>query len=102
MIARSNVTHDCFSVILSAAKDLARKRADPGASAIVSKNREQKTGRGILQLTLGQGVTPCAHRAGDFSFSLISTAPTAPSFYRSETCNGLTILLVEAGSLHHE
>src|SRR5208283_3360699 len=31
------------------------------------EDREQKTGRGILRLILGQGVTPCAHRAGDLS-----------------------------------
>ena len=47
------------------------------------KDREQKTVRGILRLIPGQGVTPCAHRAGDCVFYFLRFQSSATRDYRS-------------------
>jgi hypothetical protein len=60
--------------------DLARERAASRARENLAtvrhslyyafmRDREQNTFRGVLRLILGQGITPCAHRAGDLFFS---------------------------------
>src|ERR1700691_4455092 len=48
------------------------------------KDREQKTVRGILRLILGQGVPPCAHRAGDYFFVSLSGGDFGRSLHRRQ------------------
>src|SRR5208282_115519 len=59
-----------------------------GDALFLLKDQEQKTVRGILRLIVGQGVTPCAHRAGDLLFHRSATAPAAPSISETAPSRG--------------